>query len=94
MSKFQNTLKEQLWYFVTKIVLPYCEKKCFSDREFAKILRSLKKIIQPVKGPNNYWQHNAAFLTCSWRFLISNKLEQSKLKLEKNYWDLETCRKS
>ena len=24
-----------------------------------------------------------AFLTCSWRFLISNKLEQLKLKLEK-----------
>ena len=23
------------------------------------------------------------FLTCSWRFLISNKLEQLKLKLEK-----------
>ena len=24
------------------------------------------------------------FLTCSWMFLISNKLEQSKFKLEKN----------
>ena len=25
-----------------------------------------------------------AFLTCSWRFLISNKLEQLQIKLEKN----------
>ena len=42
-----------IWYFVTKIVLTYCEKKLFSDREkllkfdaegreFSKILRSLK----------------------------------------------------
>ena len=45
------------WYFVTKIVLTYCEKNCSSDREkllkfevegreFAKILRSLEQFIQ------------------------------------------------
>ena len=61
-------------------------KKCSSDREkllkfeagleFAKILRSLEQFIQTVKGQNN-------FLTCSWRFLIYNKLEKLKLKLEK-----------
>ena len=50
------------WYFVTKIVPTYCEKKCSSDqeknlkfeaegREFAKILRSL----ETVKGQNNFW---------------------------------------
>ena len=50
MAKTQET-----WYFVTKIVLNYCEKKnCSSDqeqflkfedegREFAKILRSLER---------------------------------------------------
>ena len=27
------------WYLVTKIVLTYCEKKCFSDRE--KLLKFL-----------------------------------------------------
>ena len=27
-------------------------------------------------------------------FLVSNKLEQLEFKLDKNYWDLETCRKS
>ena len=38
--------------------------------------------IQTVKGQNNFWKQNA-FLTCSWRFLISNKLEQLEFKLEK-----------
>ena len=53
-----------IWYFVTKIVLTYCEKKCSRDREkllkleaegreFAKFLRSLEHFFQPVKGQNN-----------------------------------------
>ena len=50
-------------------------------REFAKILRSLEQFIQTVKGQNNFWQQNAF---CSWRFLISIKLEQLEFKLEKN----------
>ena len=68
-------------------------KHCFSDRdfflkfeaecqEFAKFLRSLEQSIQTVKGQNNFLQQNA-FLTCSWRFLISNNLEQLEFKLEK-----------
>ena len=44
-------------------------------REFAKILRSLEQFIQTVKGQENVCQHNY-FLTCSWRFLRSDKLEQ------------------
>ena len=51
-------------------------------REFAKILRPLEQFILTVKGQNNSWQQNA-FLTCSWRFLRSNKLEQLEFKLEK-----------
>ena len=53
------------WYFVTKIVLTYCEKNCFSDREkllkfeaegreFAKNFRLLEQFIQTVKGQNNF----------------------------------------
>ena len=49
------------WYFITKIVLTYCEKKYYSNqekilefdtegREFAKFLRSLEQFIQTVKG--------------------------------------------
>ena len=60
-------------------------KNCFSDREkllkfeaegreFAKFLRSREQFIQTMKGQNKFWKQNA-FLTCSWRFLISNKLE-------------------
>ena len=62
-------------------------KNCSSDREkylkfeaegqeFAKFLRSLEQFIQTVKGQNN-------FLTCSWRFLRYNELEQLEFKLEK-----------
>ena len=58
--------KNEKWYFVTKIVLTYCEKKCSSDqenllkfeaegREFARFLRSLERFIQTVKGQNNFW---------------------------------------
>ena len=68
-------------------------KKCSSDqeknlkfkaegREFAIFLRSLEQFIQTVKGQNNFWLQNA-FLTCSWRFLIPNELEQLQFKLEK-----------
>ena len=60
-----NTFRKK-WYFVTKIVLTYFEKKCSSDpkkvlkfvaegREFAKYLRSLEQFIQTVKDQNNIW---------------------------------------
>ena len=68
-------------YFVTQIVLTYCKKKNVLVIE-KKLLRSLEQSIQTVKGQNNIWKQNA-FLTCSWRFLISNKLEQLEFKLEK-----------
>ena len=68
ISKLANQLSTggNAWYFVTKIVLTYCEKNCSSNqekllkfeaegREFAKILRSLEQFIQTVKGQNNFW---------------------------------------
>ena len=54
-----------------KLFWPTVRKKCSNDRE---------KLIQTVKDQNNFWQQNA-FLTCSWRFLISNNLEQLEFKL-------------
>ena len=56
MAQLQ-TLDNKKRYFVTEIVLTYCEKNCFSGRkkllkfeadgqEFAKILRSLEQSIQ------------------------------------------------
>ena len=58
--------------------------------QFAKFLVSVEQFIQTVKGQNSFWQHNA-FLTCSWKFLISNKLEQLKFKLEKwlGFWNMQ-----
>ena len=61
-----QTIKgKNVWYFVTKIVLIYCEKKnvlvieknFWNSRlklELAKILRSLEQFIQMVKGQNNF----------------------------------------
>ena len=82
------------WYFVTKIVVTYCvkknvlviEKNFWNSRlkaeNWQNIWDHLEQFIQTVKGLNNFWRQ-IAFLTCSWRFLISDKLEQSKFKLEK-----------
>ena len=52
-------------------------------REFEKQLRSLGQFIQTVKGQNNSRSQNA-FITCFWRFIISNKLEQLEFTLKKN----------
>ena len=70
MRKICSSDREKLLKFETE------------GREFAKILRSLEQFIQTVKGQNNFWYHNS-FLTCFWRFFISNKLEQLEFKLEK-----------
>ena len=52
----------------------------------------VEQFIQTVKGQNNFWSQNA-FQTCSWRFLMSNKLEHLEFKLGKNNWDLENAGK-
>ena len=76
-------------------------KNCSSDREkllkfeaegreFAKFLRSLEQFIQTVKGQNNL------VTECFFNLFleVSQRLEQLESKLQKNYWDLEICRKS
>ena len=44
---------QTFWYFVTKIILTYCEKNCSSDRE--KLLRSLEQFIPTMTGQNKFW---------------------------------------
>ena len=56
--------------------------------EFAKFLRSQKQFIQTVKGQHNLWLQNA-FLTCSWRFLIYDSLEQLEFKLELGFRNMQ-----
>ena len=58
-------------------------KKCSGDQEIflkfkaegREFLRSLEQFIQAVNGHNNFRKQNA-FLTYSWRFFMSHKLEQ------------------
>ena len=70
-------------------------KSCSSDREkllkfenegreFAKKIEFTRTIYSnsAVKGLNYFWLQNA-FLTCSLRFLIGNKLQQLEFILEK-----------
>ena len=70
-----RVLKKFVWkrYFVTKIVLTYCEN-CSSDwekllkfeaegQEFAKNLRSLEQFIGTVKGQTKF-RNRMFFLTC------------------------------
>ena len=77
---------KQEWYFVSKIILTYCEKNCSSDQEkllkfkaegqeFAKCLRGQGQFTQTVKGQNIFLKKNS-FLTCSWIFRRSNTLEE------------------
>ena len=59
------------WYFVTKIVLTTVRKKCSTDRK-ETLLELPQQFIQTEQ-----FLVTEYFLTCSWRFLISNyKLEQ------------------
>ena len=75
---YQNC-SDLLWEKIVLVIENFFLKFEAEGREFAKISRSLEQFVRTVKGQNNFWCQNA-FLTCSWRFLISNKLEQFKLK--------------
>ena len=50
-------------------------------QEFAKVLRSLELFVRTLKGQDNFLE-TECFLTCSWRFLRYNELEQLEFKLE------------
>ena len=64
------------WYFNTKIVLTRCEKKYSSDFDITKSIYSNSE-------RSEQFLVKTCFLSCSWRFLRSNRLEQSEFKLEK-----------
>ena len=53
-----------------------------SASNFKFFSRSLEQFIQTVKRPEQFLV-TECFLTCSWRFLRSNELEQLEFKLEK-----------
>ena len=58
-----------------------------------RFLRSLEQVIQTVKG--QFFLKKNVFLTCSWMFLGSNRLESNRLRpirirIGKDNWDIET----
>ena len=70
------------WPFLTKIVLTYCEKKLFWRPRICKIFEITRTIYSNSERSEQFLV-TECFLTCSWRFLRSNKLEQLEFKLEK-----------
>ena len=61
-------------------------------REFGKNFEITRTICSNSERSEQFLV-TECFLTCSWRFLRSNKLDKLEFKLEKKYWDLETRRK-
>ena len=79
---FQKNLKKK-WYFVTKIVLTHREKKLFKKTFVIRGLRpkickkfEITRTICSISERSEQFLVTECFLTCSWRFLTSNKLEQ------------------
>ena len=65
LARMLQCLKIKNWYFVTQIVVTYCEKKCSSDQgkktkfeaegwEFAETLRSLEQFVRTVKRSEQF----------------------------------------
>ena len=71
---------QQEWYFVTKIGLAYFEKEMF---QWSRKLLKITGTIFSNSERSEQFLVTESFLTCSWRFLISNKSELLKFKLEK-----------
>ena len=60
----------------------FMAKSQAEGREFAKIFEINRTIYSNSESSEQFLVPEC-FLTCSWRFLTSNKLEQLKFKLEK-----------
>ena len=56
-------------------------KKLLGFRNMQENLKNFE-ITRAIYSKNKFWKLNA-FSTCSWRFLMSNKLEQLEFKMEK-----------
>ena len=86
-----------------KLFRPTVRKKCSSGHENLLKFKAEGENFQNFEIIRTIYSNSErsepfvvkeCFLTCSWTFLRSNKLEQLGFNMEKKYWDLETCRKS
>ena len=64
MMRFHKIISGEDWYFVSKIVLTYCE-----NFEITGTIYSNREKAEQFSKQND-------FVTCSWRFLRFNTLEQ------------------
>jgi hypothetical protein len=90
--------KSLKWYFVTKIVLTYCEKKLFwRSRKTFEIQGWRPRIFKILKILS---ERSEQFLLTECFFNLFLEISQiSKnrtiiIQIGKKYWDLEICRKS
>ena len=81
---------KNMWQIIFVKGMAFCYQNC-SDQLWEKSFWDhWNNLFKQWKVRTIFGKRMHAFLTCSWRLLISNRLE---FKLEKKYWDLETCRK-
>ena len=85
-SVWYNALTFPKWHFFTKIVLTYCEKKnlLVIEKNFwsCKIFE-ISRTIYSNSERSEQLLVTECFLTCSWTFLMFNKLKQFKFNLGK-----------
>ena len=75
-----------------KIVL--VTEKNFEIREFAKFLRSLEQFIQSNGERSEQFLVTECFFNLLLEISHVSKIRKIIIQNGKNYWDLETCRKS
>ena len=92
------------WYFVTKIVLTYYEKKFISwSRKVFEVQDWRQRIFKNFEITRTIYsnsERSEQFLVTECFFNLFLEVSQTwkirtiKIKIGKNYWDWETCRKS
>ena len=82
------------WYFVSKIVLVYCEKKCSSDWDFffqiwswmPRICKNHEVTRTIYSKRSEHFFETGYFLTCYWRFQSDLKHRTIKMSIGTNNW--------
>ena len=92
------------WYFVTKIVLTYCEKKLFEwlrktfeIRDWRPRIFKHFEITRTIYS-NSEWSKQFLLTESFFNLFLEvshvSKIRKVIIQVGKKYWDLETCRKS
>ena len=77
---FQNC-SDLLWEKSVVVIEKNFWNSSLKTKNLQKFWDHLNNLFKQWIGPNNFW--NRKFLTCSWRLIRSNELENLEFKLEK-----------